>query len=136
MATRQPKSNKSRAGTGDDRAAAHQPATASGKTVTAAKSAPSTQRTIRETIESIAVAFVLAFLFRTFEAEAFVIPTGSMAPTLQGRHKDVICPECEFRIASSASDEVDDEGQADPRAHESRQSWRHLPQLPLYDRFR
>ena len=43
----------------------------------------------RETIESIAIAFVRAFLFRTFEAEAFVIPTGSMAPTLQGRHKDV-----------------------------------------------
>ena len=34
---------------------------------------------IRETIESIVVAFVLAFLFRTFEAEAFVIPTGSMS---------------------------------------------------------
>jgi len=43
----------------------------------------------RETIESIVIAFVLAFLFRTFEAEAFVIPTGSMAPTLMGRHKDV-----------------------------------------------
>ena len=43
----------------------------------------------RETFESIVVAFVLAFLFRAFEAEAFVIPTGSMAPTLLGRHKDV-----------------------------------------------
>ena len=39
---------------------------------------------VRETIESIVVALVLAFLFRTFEAEAFVIPTGSMAPTLMG----------------------------------------------------
>ena len=39
----------------------------------------------RETFESIVVAFVLAFLFRAFEAEAFVIPTGSMAPTLYGR---------------------------------------------------
>ena len=37
---------------------------------------------MRETIESIVVAFLLAFLFRTFEAEPFVIPTGSMAPTL------------------------------------------------------
>src|SRR5689334_2661262 len=43
----------------------------------------------RETVESIVVAFVLAFLFRTFEAEAFVIPTGSMAPTLYGQHRDV-----------------------------------------------
>ena len=39
---------------------------------------------IRETIESIVIAFVLAFLVRTFEAEAFVIPTGSMAPDADG----------------------------------------------------
>ncbi len=58
------------------------------------------------------MAFVLAFLFRTFEAEAFVIPTGSMAPTLQGRHKDVICPECQFRYRVSASNEVDDQGRS------------------------
>src|SRR5215218_3992690 len=61
--------------------------------------------TIRETIESIVIAFVLAFLFRTFEAEAFVIPTGSMAPTLQGRHKDVVCPECGYSYRVSASEE-------------------------------
>jgi signal peptidase I len=64
--------------------------------------APSWSRTIRETVESIVIAFVLAFLFRTFEAEAFVIPTGSMAPTLQGRHKDLFCPQCgyEYRVGS------------------------------------
>jgi len=61
---------------------------------------------IRETIESVVVAFVLAFLFRTFEAEAFVIPTGSMAPTLMGRHKDLECPECGYQFQVSASDEV------------------------------
>jgi signal peptidase I len=53
----------------------------------------------RETIESIVVAFVLAFLFRTFEAEAFVIPTGSMAPTLYGQHRDVYCSKCGTRFA-------------------------------------
>ncbi|HEX4132507.1 MAG TPA: S26 family signal peptidase [Pirellulales bacterium] len=52
---------------------------------------------VRETVESIVVAFILAFLFRTFEAEAFVIPTGSMAPTLMGQHEDVYCPECGYR---------------------------------------
>ena len=51
------------------------------------------------------IAFVLAFLFRTFEAEAFVIPTGSMAPTLMGRHKDVECPKCGYRYQVSASEE-------------------------------
>ena len=65
----------------------------------------STARTIRETVESIVIAFVLAFLFRTFEAEAFVIPTGSMAPTLQGRHKDVVCPECEYQYRVGAQGE-------------------------------
>ena len=59
---------------------------------------------IRETVESIIVAFVLAFLFRTFEAEAFVIPTGSMAPTLMGKHKDLDCPMCNYRYQVSASD--------------------------------
>ncbi len=67
------------------------------------------ERTIRESIESVVVAFVLAFLFRTFEAEAFVIPTGSMAPTLQGRHKDLVCPECGLGYRVGASGEVDDE---------------------------
>lgn len=65
----------------------------------------------REFVESIVVAFVLAFLFRTFIAEAFVIPTGSMAPTLFGRHKDVVCPQCGLHYEVGASEELDhDEG--------------------------
>ena len=67
----------------------------------------------RETVESIVIAFILAFLFRAFEAEAFVIPTGSMAPTLQGRHKDVNCAECGHNFRSSASQENRD-GRRDP----------------------
>ena len=62
----------------------------------------------RETFESIAFAFVLALFFRTFVAEAFVIPTGSMAPTLYGRNKDIVCPECGYKYAIGASDELDD----------------------------
>jgi signal peptidase I len=59
---------------------------------------------VRETIESIVVAVILALLFRAYEAEAFVIPTGSMAPTLQGRHVDIHCEECgyNFRVGASA----------------------------------
>lgn len=59
----------------------------------------------RETIESVVIAIILAFLFRSFEAEAFVIPTGSMAPTLQGRHKDVVCPQCGHQYRTGASEE-------------------------------
>jgi signal peptidase I len=61
----------------------------------------------RETIESLAMAIILALLFKGYVAEAFVIPTGSMAPTLQGRHKDVCCPECGYWYQTTASDEVD-----------------------------
>jgi len=63
---------------------------------------------LRETLESIVIAFVLAFLFRTFEAEAFVIPTGSMSPSLQGQHKDVSCTECGYRFRTTASTEGDE----------------------------
>jgi signal peptidase I len=62
---------------------------------------------VREIVETFAIAFVLAFLFRTFEGELFSIPTGSMAPTLMGRHKDYYCPECDFRYTVSASNEFD-----------------------------
>lgn len=65
---------------------------------------------MRETLESIAFAFVLALLFRTYVAEAFVIPTGSMAPTLYGRNKDVVCPACGHFYAIGASDELDEAG--------------------------
>jgi signal peptidase I len=39
-----------------------------------------------KTIQSLVVAFVLAMVFRGFVVEGFVIPTGSMAPTLLGQH--------------------------------------------------
>lgn len=44
------------------------------------------KETVKETIISVIIAFALAFVFRAFVAEAYVIPTGSMAPTLNGAH--------------------------------------------------
>lgn len=41
---------------------------------------------VKETVTSIVIAFILAFVFRGFVIEAFLIPTGSMAPTLMGAH--------------------------------------------------
>ncbi|OHB87045.1 MAG: hypothetical protein A3J73_07080 [Planctomycetes bacterium RIFCSPHIGHO2_02_FULL_38_41] len=49
---------------------------------------------LRENIESIAIAVALAFAIRYLVIEAFKIPTGSMAPTLLGEHKNVKCPNC------------------------------------------
>ena len=67
---------------------------------------------VRETIESLAVAFILALLFKAFIAEAFVIPTGSMAPTLMGAHKDVQCEECGYQYQCGASNEFDEVGKS------------------------
>ena len=64
----------------------------------------------RETIESIIVAVVLALMFRAFEAEAFIIPTGSMAPSLQGEHKELECENCGFRHRAGASQESSTNG--------------------------
>lgn len=77
----------------------------------------------RETIESIVIAFVLAFLFRTFEAEAFVIPTGSMSPSLQGQHKDVCCSECGYRFRTTASSEGEDRDRMIARLRNNRLSF-------------
>ena len=81
---------------------------------TAPASAPATtegparpKESNRETVESIVVAFILALLIRGFEAEAFVIPTGSMAPTLMGRHKEITCPECGYVYSVNASEEAE-----------------------------
>lgn len=67
----------------------------------------STFAVTRETIESIVIAFVLALMFRTYVAEAFMIPTGSMANELMGRHKDINCPGCGFRFKVGATEEVE-----------------------------
>ena len=45
---------------------------------------------IKETITSLIIAFMLAFLFRGFVIEGFQIPTGSMAPTLMGKHTRLV----------------------------------------------
>lgn len=69
-------------------------------------SQPKSTQSFREICEAIAIAIAVAFLFRTFFAEMFVIPTGSMAPTLCGRHKDVVCPKCGFAYQVGCSEEV------------------------------
>lgn len=49
---------------------------------------------VRENVEAVIVAIVLALIIRQFAMEAFVIPTGSMAPTLYGEHVEISCPNC------------------------------------------
>ena len=49
---------------------------------------------MRQTVELIVVLCLSVLLVRTFTAEAYVVPTGSMAPTLLGWHREIICPSC------------------------------------------
>ena len=58
----------------------------------------------RDTIEPIVVALILAFVFRAFVVEAFVIPTGSMAPTLYGAHGTIVCEDCGTEFAYGLRD--------------------------------
>src|SRR6476469_10826805 len=48
----------------------------------------------REVFETVVFVVVLVLLLKLFVAEAFVIPTGSMASTLWGDQIVATCPEC------------------------------------------
>ena len=70
---------------------------------------------IRDTVQSIWVALILAFVLRAFMLEAFEIPTGSMSPRLMGRHALMTCPDCKYQFPRGLPD----------RAHEAR--WKTTP---------
>lgn len=61
------------------------------------------EKGVRETFESILIAIALALLFRFFLGEAYIIPTGSMANALQGRHYDFACEQCNYQYRVGAS---------------------------------
>ncbi len=52
---------------------------------------------VANTFEWLITAFVLAFIFRAFVLEAFRIPTGSMAETLNGDYYRIRCTQCGYR---------------------------------------
>src|SRR5262245_31383928 len=60
----------------------------------AASPAHEPKDSFREIVETVVFVIVLVLMLKTFVAEAFVIPTGSMATTLLGYHRVVTCPEC------------------------------------------
>ena len=62
---------------------------------------------VREVVETIVFVVVLVLLLKSFAAEAFVIPTGSMAQTLLGYQKEVTCPDCGIKFPINCSQEVD-----------------------------
>ena len=73
----------------------------------AGKPAPKTD--VIDTIQSLVVAFVVAMTFRGFVLEGFMIPTGSMAPTLLGAHVSLHSPVTGYSYTADA-------GAVDPNA--------------------
>jgi hypothetical protein len=73
----------------------------------ATKTPPQHHDGFRELIETIVFVVVLVLILKTFLAEAFVIPTGSMATTLLGYHKEVTCEQCGYRFLVNFSSEAD-----------------------------
>ena len=63
---------------------------------------------LKETLISIIIAFALAFVGRSYVIEPFVIPTGSMAPTLNGAHMRFHSPASGFEWAANPRDYTGD----------------------------
>src|SRR5947209_859745 len=53
----------------------------------------------RATAEFLVVLIIGILFARTFATEAYIVPTGSMAPTLLGMHRDFVCPNCGLRFS-------------------------------------
>ncbi len=68
---------------------------------------PAVKDAFREVVETVVFVIVLVLLLKTFVAEAFVIPTGSMAETLLGYQKWATCPQCGLEFPVNCSSEVD-----------------------------
>ncbi|MDG2358741.1 MAG: hypothetical protein P8M20_03715, partial [Planctomycetaceae bacterium] len=65
----------------------------------AAKQQPEEAGLFRQIVESLACLAVAVIVFRAFLLEGYIISTGSMAPSLLGYHKQVVCPDCKYEFA-------------------------------------
>ena len=68
--------------------------------------------TFRALVEAFVSLFIAVLLFRTFAAEGYMISTGSMAPSLLGYHKRVVCPTCGFTFPFGTAYDTDDDPDA------------------------
>src|SRR5258708_3727062 len=81
---------------------------AAGKDKPKGKEKPDEPRdSVREIAETVVFVVVLVLMLKTFVAEAFVIPTGSMAETLYGYQRVVACDQCGYVFPVNCSSEVD-----------------------------
>ncbi|MCS6977336.1 MAG: S26 family signal peptidase [Gemmatales bacterium] len=62
---------------------------------------------LRESVETVVFVIVLVLMLKAFVAEAFVIPTGSMATSLLGYHRHAHCQQCGHEFPVNASDDAE-----------------------------
>lgn len=72
---------------------------------------PAPRDHVRETFETLVFVVVLVLILQLFVLEAFVIPTGSMAETELGYHKNVVCQQCKYPFPVNGTDR---DGNPDP----------------------
>jgi hypothetical protein len=84
----------------------------------------------RDIIETVVFVVVLVVLLKMFLAEAFVIPTGSMATTLLGYHKDVICDKCHYPFIINAHSETGEDQPAEQVIEWTCPNCRYVNHLP------
>ncbi len=56
------------------------------------------KKAVRRFLETLLLFFCAVLIFRAVGAEPYGVPTGSMAPTLLGHHKAVVCPRCGYLV--------------------------------------
>ncbi len=64
---------------------------------TRTEAVPHHENSIKETLISMIISLAMALVAKSYVVEAFVIPTGSMAPTLLGKHMQFQSPESGWR---------------------------------------
>ncbi len=51
--------------------------------------------------------FLTVLVLWSLVCEPFLVPTGAMAETILGHHKEIVCPKCGLQFALNASSEAD-----------------------------
>jgi signal peptidase I len=60
----------------------------------------------RRFLETILLVLCVLLIFRAIGVEPYGVPTGSMAPTLLGHHKAIVCPRCGYTVRVGSSDHL------------------------------
>ncbi|HLW65046.1 MAG TPA: signal peptidase I [Gemmataceae bacterium] len=74
---------------------------------------------IRRFLETAILFVTVVIVLRAIAMEPFGVPTGSMAPTLAGNHKECTCPRCGYPIVVGSSVGANNDFRASQRAYSS-----------------